>query len=162
MPVFYVIDNNHYISSQLYNLLLKDNLIIDAQNGGLVLGPFHTEGGIQVIQNTPVGYRITAEMEGYEYLINANSTDFYFEELTTLNANTKPELTHFPDYSVPKHITTIKTTGNEVLLASPFSQFVINKKATEKHLDRLEDINDWVYIDIPLKSKKRWFEFWKP
>lgn len=175
MPVFYRTDkvipnpesdtfaSTHFLSNQLFELLLNDNRIIDAQKGGLVLGNSHAQGGIQMIQKDSHGYRIVGEMEGYEYLINPTSLKKCNLEIQLLNIETSRDFSYNPTYQIPDSITTINVSTNQILLLSSDSQYIVNATATEKHLHRLETINRWTHKPIPKieKPKKKWFEFWK-
>ncbi|NDV96453.1 hypothetical protein D0T84_16250 [Dysgonomonas sp. 521] len=48
--------------------LLKNGQIVDARNGGLVIGRSHNEGNIYMIVENENGYIVNAHMEGGEFL----------------------------------------------------------------------------------------------
>ena len=58
------------ISLREIKRLHEQNLIIDAKDGGLLLGPSHKEGGILFLFEYQDCFRVFGEVEGYEYIVN--------------------------------------------------------------------------------------------
>lgn len=163
-----------YISKQFYNLVRTKGLLIDGSAGGLVFGPSHANGGIQLLVKDNYGFRIGGEMEGGEYLINSVSLKKYDDRIVQINSNTMPNNT--PDskfnYPIPNNITTIKPKFNQIIEFSFSGQFIINRAATKQHLQELEDINQYqnmkTLYDFDLHTgrqsyepPKKWYQFWK-
>ncbi len=162
-----------YISKQFYNLILSKNLIIDGVNGGLVVGPSHTDGGIQLLVKDYHGIRIAGEMEGREYLINPTSLTIFNQRIIEINNSIKPLKSDFPlpDYDISNKITKIIPRPNQIIEISHLGQSIVNKLATKQNLQELEDINKYQSIAqlnelLSIKSPKsislkKWYQFWK-
>lgn len=115
-------------------------MIAEGVQGGLILGNFHSEGGIPVIQESrPEEYEILFEFEGFEYLMNALLTS---EELKTIkNINKTHPTKDINKYDPPKDIKIIDARGDAVILIGNGQQFVVNKNATLQNLKFLDDMN---------------------
>ena len=167
-------ETHFYISKQFYDLAKIKGLIVDGSEGGLVFGPSHANGGVQLLVKDNYGFRIGGEMEGGEYLINPVSVQEYNDRIIQINCN--PKANNLPssqfNYPVPNNITTIKPKLNQVIEFSFLGQFIINRAATKQHLQELEEINHYQHIkilhDMQLhtgrqlyKPPKKWYQFWK-
>jgi len=163
-----------YISKQFYNLVKTKGLLIDGSEGGLVFGPSHANGGIQLLVKDSHGIRIGGEMEGGEYLINPVSLKEYNDRIVQINYDTKAN--NFPssqfNYSIPNYITTIKPELNQIIEISSLGQFIVNRAATKQNLRELEDINHYQHIKIlndirynmgrqSFRPPKKWYQFWR-
>ena len=136
----YMVGSRPFLKLEFLAYLLHNNLIVEGVEGGLILGNFHSEGGIPVIQNSHGNeYEIIAEVEGYEYLMNPFLTS---EELNIVDNINKAYSTRDIDrYSVPSHIKLINAQENAVILMGTGAQFIINQYATLKNLQFLDDLN---------------------
>lgn len=117
--------------------------IIDVRKGGLVLGRSHDQGGIWFITLTDENNVTFAELEGYEYIVNATSTIDNMDIIETVNKYNELE---FKEYTPPESITVIDVTefeqyNKQVLLVLSDNQFIVNKHATKKHLIQIEQLN---------------------
>ncbi|HMS42813.1 MAG TPA: hypothetical protein PKE69_21470 [Pyrinomonadaceae bacterium] len=115
-------------------------MIVEGVRGGLILGNFHSEGGIPTIMATrPNEYEIIAEVEAYEYMMNTFLTSDETEIVKKLNQ------THLAKdiikYTPPNKINIIDTRGNKIILMGVAPQFVVNKIATFQNLNFLDDLN---------------------
>lgn len=136
----YMVGSKPFLKLEFLRYLLHKNLIVEGVQGGLILGNFHSEGGIPVIQNRHVNeYEIIAEVEGCEYFMNPFLTR---EELNEVeNINKMHGTQEINRYSVPSNIKLINAQGNAVILLGKGSQFVVNKYATFKNLEFLDELN---------------------
>ena len=113
--------------------------LIDATNGGLVLGNPHSKGGVKFLSPSEDGFRIF-EMEGFEYLINKKALNTFEERILTINKYYDPF--GFEEYQPSAKIRVINTfdlyDGRLIILKLSDRQFVVNKYATKKHLEELD------------------------
>ena len=68
--IFFWRGAERFVFPEFVAFLFKNNLLVNPIEGGLVLGPSHDEGGIQMIRKHDNEYVWVGEMKGYEYLIN--------------------------------------------------------------------------------------------
>lgn len=136
----YMVDSRPFLKFEFLAYLLHNNLIVEGVDGGLILGNFHSEGGIPVIRNSHENeYEIIAEVEGYEYFMNPFLTH---EELNIVeNINKMHHTQEINRYSVPSNIKLINAQGDAVILLGEGSQFIVNKYATFKNLEFLDELN---------------------
>jgi hypothetical protein len=115
-------------------------MIVEGVRGGLVLGNFHSEGGIPTIMKTrPNEYEIIAEVEAYEYMMNTFLTS---EETKIVKKLNQTHLTkEIIKYNPPREINIIDARGNKVILMGVAPQFVVNKNATLQNLNFLDELN---------------------
>ncbi|MFT6809839.1 MAG: hypothetical protein ACJA01_003079 [Saprospiraceae bacterium] len=142
----YIKDDKPFIKNAYLAILHGKGLIIDGFSGGLVLGNSHLNGGIHLIgERLPGEYQILAEIEGWEYLMNYESTSKYLEEIEELNSYINKD---FKEYAVPENYKIIDARMAKggspayapVIITGKYSNFVINRHATKKHLSTL---NEW-------------------
>jgi hypothetical protein len=115
-------------------------MIVEGVRGGLILGNFHSEGGIPTIMQTrPNEYEIIAEVEAYEYMMNTFLTDEELEKVKNINSThlTKDIIKYTP----PNEINIIDARGSKVILMGIAPQFVVNKNATLLNLNVLDELN---------------------
>lgn len=131
--------------------LIEGDGILDATPGGLILGITHSEGGIKVFseyKNENL-YEMIAVFEGWEYILNPKATAENLEYLNKINeefVNTKID---FIEYNIPNNIATldvrpviphIKSTSKFMIIGQQ-PQFIVNKHATKKYLNELNELN---------------------
>lgn len=131
--------------------IVEVNGIVDGTKGGLILGNYHSEGGIKVIkqyQNDEL-YEVVAEFEGWEYILSPFTTNKELEYLTKLNSEFIRYTEPFEEYKIPNGIDVIDTRPlfkniketNKLILLSDHPQFIINKYSTKKYLNKLDILN---------------------
>jgi hypothetical protein len=124
--------------------LATDGYMTDGRAGGLVIGKFHSEGGVHMLQPWGDKFKYVGEMEGYEYLMNEFVTKRYMDRLTAINRETTPDQAiSAKPFDIPTDIKVIdvRRPKIEILLLSRGGHIVINRAASEKHLRLLNEIN---------------------
>ena len=94
------------ISLREIKRLHEQNLIIDAKDGGLLLGPSHKEGGILFLFEYQDCFRVFGEVEGYEYIVNKEQVMKYQSIIHDINKYYTP-LEKFEEYIPDSNITII-------------------------------------------------------
>ncbi|GAB7087574.1 hypothetical protein [Marinifilum fragile] len=131
--------------------LIEARQIIDGTKGGLILGNSHTKGGIKVIRQykNEKLFEVIAEFEGWEYILNPYATYHEYELITKINSEFKGSKEKFQEYEIPRDIDILDTRAtdkerkdlNKLILLGRYSQFIINKHSTKKHLHFLNQLN---------------------
>lgn len=117
---------------------------IDVRKGGLIIGRSHDDGGIWFAITSDTGVDVIfQELEGYEYIINGQSTA---SNITIIESINKYKELEFQAYTPPNNVTVIdvrefEQSNKQVLLILTNDQFIVNKYATKKHLAELEELN---------------------
>lgn len=126
--------------------LLKHNCLTDASQGGLIVGPSHEDGGVFMLYLYPEGFRIIGEAEGYEYLVHADASKKFHDQITLMN---QPLDEEFSEYKIEDHISIINAKSDypdiyhsKFIICDFRGGFsIINRRGTKKHLIELEAIN---------------------
>jgi len=127
---------------------LKDGLIEDITNGGLLIGNQHEEGGIKVIiYREDLGKYLLVEFEGKEFIVNQNASKNNLQRLLQINKKSNqffPERNEIinQDYSTysKSQNKNIINCGDKIYYA-PYT-FIVNIVSTAKHFDELLEINN--------------------
>lgn len=130
--------------------LVRAKYALVAINGGLVIGNFHTEGGIHVLMPFNEGFRYVLEMEGYEFLMNPKARNKYFNEIDAINTNANHDKLGMPKpFHVPRHIRKIDLSELkfQILIVPHADHFIVNRTATEKNLELLNEMNGMSIAD---------------
>ncbi|NBB21789.1 hypothetical protein GVN20_20670 [Runella sp. CRIBMP] len=149
---YYEHDGKQFITGETVKDLQRNNRVVNADRGGFVKGPFHTEGGIMCFRESldfKGEFEVVAEIEGWEYIINTVGTDRYAKRIGEINAEIDGTLP-FEPYDVPKNISTINAEpiiilGNSTskwIKLSPYKQWIVNRHSTQKYLRWLIGINN--------------------
>ena len=145
-----------FIYKQFYDFnsverYISMGLAIDGTKGGLLLGHPHSNGGIPVLIKYAEGYRLMAEFEGQEYLLNPGVSKDLTDKLRLINKHDSDIQLGLKQPTDLSGITTIDCftdsdiyTSKFLLIDSRGKQFLINKYSTWRHLKTLEDINNSV------------------
>lgn len=137
-----------YLSKTELDILDKNGLIVNIDKGGFIKGRFHSEGGVKVLFRQGRNFKIFAEVEGCEFVMNHFSTIEGQIILEELNEKYRSMIESFTPYDTPKNVNIIDATDIKIgeqffpkfLLASkPFT--VINKPATKEHYILLNEQN---------------------
>ena len=124
--------------------LVKEGHVADGTTGGLVIGKFHCDGGVHMLQASGEKFKYVGEMEGFEYIVNEFATKKYMDRLSVINEKTKADHTIQPKaFFIPDNIKVIdaRRPGIEILIISWGGHFIINRAASETHLGLLDSIN---------------------
>lgn len=125
--------------------LVKQSYALPVSNGGLIIGKFHNEGGVHIITPYRNGFKYIAEVEGYEYIVNPMSTSSNREFLKNINESVNHNKNSKPyKFYIPKHIQTInlEKLRFDIMIIPNGEWYVINRTATEKYLNEIDEIND--------------------
>lgn len=117
--------------------------IVDARAGGLLIGRPHETGGVLAFVEHEAGkFVITAELEGYEYIVQPAAYSAHKARIEEINMFQGPH----PSLSVcnvtpaTRMITVAAEPNDRMLLIAP-GTFVINKFATARHIEEIEKLN---------------------
>lgn len=165
--IFYWRGVDRFVFPEHIHYMERQNLVADPQNGGLVLGPSHDDGGIQIFCKHGDEYKWIGEMEGYEYLVSTYSTHKYHEKIKAVNDSQLGYHPFFEPYEVPYRIATIdcnpvKVGGESVTKWIDFSGldlWIVNKIVTQKHLHWLNEINQEKQDRNTWSKIKSWLSF---
>lgn len=126
--------------------LLLSGRIVDGRAGGLVLGRRHDEnlvGGIYIIRTTPEGFVILREnMEGGEFVVNANSSRMQRERLEAIN-QWKEGTGELPPLPVTPILRVLSVSAEpfDKLLWLELGQFIVNRRATAAYFNEIHELN---------------------
>lgn len=147
--IFYWRGSERFVRPHYVKFLCQHGLIANPLDGGLVLGPSHDDGGIQILCKRNNEYVWKGEMEGYEFIINPFATERHHKKINTLNFASIGYSPFFEPYDVPKSVRVIDcqpVTINSKSFTkwigfSDYSQWIVNKAATQHHLKWFDEIN---------------------
>lgn len=144
-------DNTYEINKELFEKLKTDGLIVDASDGGLVLGHSHEDGGIYLVRQYPDKILLVGEVEGWEYIFCKKVSENEHEKIQAINAKGRDVFPwrRFSEYTIPQGITIIDGRKKLVkgclerplLLLTGDRHWIVNKWSTQEHLRTLEKMN---------------------
>jgi hypothetical protein len=142
-----IVESDNFIFLDLITVgeLIKSSHAIEVPNGGLIIGNFHNQGGVHILRPFENEFCYLGEMEGYEYLINPTSTKIFGKQITELNYTTQRDKASEPKpFNVPVHIKKIDLSklNFHIIVIPDGDHFIVNRAATEKYLERLDNMND--------------------
>jgi hypothetical protein len=129
--------------------LYKNNAIVDARQGGLLLGPSHNEGGIYFLYEYADGFRLFGEAEGFEYVINRNSAAIHRDLVGEINDYDRDIFLDFSEYKIDSSILTIDAISPDnfmynskfIILDVLGGYAIINKYSTKLFLKEIDNLN---------------------
>ncbi len=136
------------------NYLTKNGYATNANDGGVVIGKFHSQGGIPLLRPSNQGYEYYAEMEGYEFLLNSAASRNHLKELDQINSQIKSKFylklesifeVQPKNYAVPNEIRKIDLKNLHfqiILLPNCEGNFIVNRYSTKRNLTRLNYLNN--------------------
>lgn len=135
------------LSASEFELLESKVRVFDGYLGGLILGRSHLEGGIHLLQYQSLTkkYTLAGEMEGWEFLSAPLTSQYYFNQFKNLNESVIPkEMREKTQFEFPNNCPVINTEYFQpsVLLISSRDHFIVNRFATEKHIETLIALNN--------------------
>lgn len=133
-----------WFSKETFHQMIAAGWIVDGRGGGLVLGRSHDGGNIFMIQELADGrFHIPSHLEGGEYILNFDAYTSARERLEQINAF-KDNIEHISSISItPKSrvLNTHSEPNDKILWIDRRGQFIINKRATTRHFQEIEEIN---------------------
>jgi hypothetical protein len=129
-----------------------DGHIVDVRAGGLVLGRHHNDDDIPMYLPVAEGLlQICGVMQGGEYVVNKEATEKHVARIQEINSY-KGDEEYKPSQSLSMTDTTrvFNTNGikGELSVLMEGGQFIVNRAATIKHYEELEQINNSVTHEL--------------
>lgn len=123
--------------------MLANGTAVDGNGGGLLLGRWHSEGGVPVLMNSVGGgYELKAEFEGYEYILNPGVLTCFREECEAINQPALDKQPVFEVYTPAVDITLldVRTVNHPagtkyLILDGSTSFFIVNRHSTKLRLE---------------------------
>jgi hypothetical protein len=133
-----------WFSKETFHQMISTGCIVDGRGGGLVLGRSHDGGNIFMIQELANGrFHIQGNLEGGEYILNFDAYTSAKERLEQINSF-KDEIDHISSICITPKLRVLNThsePNDKMLWIDTRGQFIINKRATTKHFQEIEEIN---------------------
>jgi hypothetical protein len=87
------------------------NFLIDGSRGGMLVGNYHSNGGIPVLKKCDDAemYEVSSVFEGWEYLLCPIAMENHIEYLTQINLEFNGAIDGFEDYEFSDEILRINT-----------------------------------------------------
>ncbi|MCQ0168439.1 hypothetical protein DN388_15895 [Pseudomonas sp. S12(2018)] len=134
-------DERFTLSQDGFTRCFVNGWIVDARDGGLIVGRSHQNGHILMFQGTPslgefehIGY-----VEGGEYIMSTGATESHMARLEEINRDNAPCDTEVP-ISLDSQIINTRAEPHDKFLVIE-KQFIINRNATKRHFVELEKLN---------------------
>lgn len=121
--------------------LYSRGMITEVIKGGLVLGDRHSEEGIKIMQITGDTVYCVGEMEGGEYIINCFATEEHLDRIIQINDDNSGEVEDIPQ-DIVRGIRHYHIPSGHWVIKSALNQAIINRSATKKYLEELNEINE--------------------
>lgn len=127
-------------------ILIKEGFVVSLERGGLVIGKFHSDGGIHIMQDGGNGLvRYVGEMEGYEFAFGYPAAVKHASTIDVLERSIAQE-SQFParPFSIPPGIDTVVCSNLEVdilFLPPPGGTRILSRAVSEKYLLKLNELN---------------------
>jgi hypothetical protein len=150
-----------WFSKDTFNQMFAAGMIVDGRGGGLIVGRSHGEGHIFMIQESSDGrFFIPGAIQGGEYILNADAYFSAKERLEGINSfkDEHEDISPIPITSKSRILNTHSEPCDKMLLVDTRGQFIINKRATAKHFQEIEQINHelngFVCCDLDILTPK--------
>jgi len=125
--------------------MLQNGSAVDGTQGGLILGPSHDDGGINMLVRKEGKYYLEGEVEGGEYVFNWGATERYKGLMPILNNPTQHKRPTYTPVEIPQGISIINARqhGLAKFIIFECGGFAIfNKFSTAGYLQTLENLNN--------------------
>jgi hypothetical protein len=156
--------NRQYFAHRQVEDFLEYGYAVDGSEGGIILGESHNNGGVKVLFEYDDGYRLVAEVEGGEYILNGGSSCEFFEWLIHVN-NPKQDKGKYEPIVDAKH-NVIDCRPNVVGGLQKFlvfdirvRHFIVNKYSTSRHIEILNRLNSLIRYQ-PSGKMYKWDDCW--
>lgn len=130
------------LNRDIFIEMISAGFIIDGRAGGLVLGRPHKNGNVYTLAERDGEYICPLSMEGGEYLINRDAYDANKKQIDEIN--TFKEFHETPPIEITNLLRIINTHSeiNDKIVFIEYGQFIVNKNATSRYLNELQEINN--------------------
>jgi hypothetical protein len=134
------------VADLLHNLF--GGYVVDVRPGGLVLGRHTKEDDIPMYKGIAAGLlQLTGVMQGGEFILNWRASGVYRDRLFEINGYTDGDYKPLTSLSLKAGTRIFNTNGmrgedSNLAILVDGDQFVVNRAATIKYLDELEEINN--------------------
>ncbi|WP_223448475.1 hypothetical protein [Pseudomonas sp. BF-R-19] len=115
--------------------------IVDARDGGLIVGRSHEDGHIVMMQGTSTfgKFEQIGFVEGGEYIMSTDATEAHYDRLKEINEDNSPCGDEISVSSDSQIINTRAEPHDKFLVIQ--RQYIININSTRRHFKELEDLN---------------------
>jgi hypothetical protein len=127
----------------IYDYLIQ-GCLLDARDGGLIVGRDHDEDDIPMLIMRATGiFQLIGYMQGGEYILNYDVSKKHREEIEEINAYKSSDYSPLTSIELTNTTRVLNTNGNcqNIVLLVNSGQFVINRAATAKYYYQLERLN---------------------
>ena len=124
--------------------MLQNKMIIDARDGGLVIGRSHNDGNVYMIRQLRdnSGYEYCSNLEGGEYIICHKACRKYMKRIEEINSyKVHGDMVDLYDICNCDILLTKNEPVDKYLFIDFRGQFIVNKRATSKYLCEIDLIN---------------------
>ncbi|MFD1061961.1 hypothetical protein ACFQ1Q_01785 [Winogradskyella litorisediminis] len=142
--VFKATELKNVLTFHKSDLIKINNLhkIYNGEQGGLVIGKLHCDGGVHMIKPNKDGTEFTyaGEMEGWEYISTSAKTVEHVNSLVNINDSVKPKNDCVSsEFEIPKNCNIIDMTESviQILYLSRFTQVIINRESTKRNIKNI-------------------------
>jgi hypothetical protein len=147
---YYQHDDRTYLSTEACRYLLEHDLLLDATEGGLIVGPLLAEGGVRLVNFTKKGECfVNKPVDGWTYLLNTYACFYEQEQINTLMTTLIEKMIGHTPYNVPETVKVFDATprvidGQQITpfiyTGSPETCF-IDRVTTKKYLEQIHRLN---------------------
>jgi hypothetical protein len=119
--------------------------VIDIRAGGLVIGRSHNEDDIKMVNSPAHGiFQLCGIMMGGEYILSKEATAKHMDRLLEINSFPKDsEIAPLTSIPISEKTRVFNTNGIEgrIWVFIDDGQFIVNRAATAKYYQELEELN---------------------
>lgn len=121
---------------------IEQKRVIDARYGGFIIGRNSKDDDIPMFNNIGDGiFNLCGLMQGGEYLLSAHATAKHHDRLNVINSEKGTIEPFLPKVTVFSSIINANFIPKNGGLWINRGQYVINRYATQKHYEELEELN---------------------
>jgi hypothetical protein len=132
-----------WFNKDAFHAMFAVGWIVDGRGGGLLLGRSHAGGNIYTLRQLRDGsFDCPCHVEGGEYIINRAAYLAFEKRIHEINEfNDGHDLTSCICISPKSRILNTHSEPYDKFLFLEEGQYIVNKNATAKYFDELEEIN---------------------
>lgn len=134
-------DEKFTLDQEAFSRCFINGWIVDARDGGLIVGRCHEDGHILMLQGTSTlgVFEHIGFVEGGEYIMGTDATEAHYDRLKEINEDNAPcdkEIS----VSLDSQIINTRAEPHDKFLVIQ-KQYIININSTKRHFRELEDLN---------------------